>query len=79
MGSGDLVICKVNEEEGIYVASGHYEWGICNGKIASVLFPTYGMLTVSFLPFSGPGTGLCMAELILDGKVTSANIDGLGL
>lgn len=28
---------------------------------------------------SGPGTGLCMAELILDGEVTSANIDSLGL
>lgn len=26
----------------------------------------------------GPGTGHCLAELILDGKVSSANISRLG-
>ncbi|KAK4700841.1 hypothetical protein P7C70_g5401, partial [Phenoliferia sp. Uapishka_3] len=54
VGSGDPVIGEV--ERGIWVASGHSCWGICNG----------------------PGTGLCIAEMILDGKATSANISRLG-
>ncbi|KAL8283531.1 hypothetical protein RQP46_005634 [Phenoliferia psychrophenolica] len=54
-GSGDPVIGKV--KEGVWVASGHSCWGICNG----------------------PGTGLCVAELILDGKATSADISKLGV
>ncbi|GAA6009390.1 hypothetical protein JCM10207_003758 [Rhodosporidiobolus poonsookiae] len=58
-GGGDPVIGKLegdaHERRGVYVASGHSCWGICNG----------------------PGTGLVMAELLLDGKVSSADIDEL--
>lgn len=64
-------------EEGLYVASGHSCWGICNGLFyfASCTFFRADLLDGGDL---GPGTGLCMAELILDGKVTSADIGDLG-
>ncbi|GAA6063529.1 hypothetical protein JCM10212_006702 [Sporobolomyces blumeae] len=60
VGSGDPVIAKVEgkrdqKDKGVWVASGHSCWGICNG----------------------PGTGLVMAELVLDGKAKSANISSL--
>ncbi|GAA5869895.1 hypothetical protein JCM16303_001833 [Sporobolomyces ruberrimus] len=58
MGSGDPVIGKIegpSKEKGIYVASGHSCWGICNG----------------------PGTGRVMAEILLDGKASSADISDL--
>ncbi|GAA5833541.1 hypothetical protein JCM11251_003522 [Rhodosporidiobolus azoricus] len=60
VGSGDPVIGQIEGEKtsrkGVYVASGHSCWGICNG----------------------PGTGLVMAELLLDGKVESADVSDLG-
>ncbi|GAA5887007.1 hypothetical protein JCM6882_009413 [Rhodosporidiobolus microsporus] len=58
VGSGDPVIGRIEgegEKRGVYVASGHSCWGICNG----------------------PGTGLVMAELLLDGKVKSADVSEL--
>ncbi|GAA6010541.1 hypothetical protein JCM11491_006988 [Sporobolomyces phaffii] len=58
VGSGDPVIGKVegtSKERGVYVASGHSCWGICNG----------------------PGTGWVMAEVLLDGKASSADISDL--
>ncbi|GAA5978648.1 hypothetical protein JCM5350_002466 [Sporobolomyces pararoseus] len=58
VGSGDPVIGKIegtSKERGVYVASGHSCWGICNG----------------------PGTGKVMAELLLDGKASSADISDL--
>ncbi|GAA5957397.1 hypothetical protein JCM8115_006978 [Rhodotorula mucilaginosa] len=61
VGSGDPVLGRIDQGtegsgKGIYVASGHSCWGICNG----------------------PGTGLVMAELLLNGKATSADISSLG-
>ncbi|BGP52424.1 hypothetical protein JCM10450v2_008402 [Rhodotorula kratochvilovae] len=60
VGSGDPVIGRVHGrgegKRGVYVASGHSCWGICNG----------------------PGTGQVMAELLLDGKASSADIARLG-
>ncbi|KAG8821918.1 hypothetical protein FRC17_009702, partial [Serendipita sp. 399] len=41
--------------QGVWIASGHSVWGICNG----------------------PGTGKVMAELILDGEASSADIKRL--
>ncbi|GAA5913487.1 Tda3p [Sporobolomyces salmoneus] len=58
VGSGDPVIGKIeggSKERGVYVASGHSCWGICNG----------------------PGTGKVMAELLLNGKASSADISDL--
>ncbi|KAM0748279.1 DAO-domain-containing protein [Meredithblackwellia eburnea MCA 4105] len=55
VGSGDPVIGKVRGQDGVYIASGHSCWGICNG----------------------PGTGKVVAELVLDGKVSSADISRL--
>ncbi|GAA5908955.1 hypothetical protein JCM5296_006831 [Sporobolomyces johnsonii] len=57
VGSGDPVLGMIEgrEGKGIYVASGHSCWGICNG----------------------PGSGLVMAELLLDGKASSADISDL--
>ncbi|GAA5841781.1 hypothetical protein JCM5353_007768 [Sporobolomyces roseus] len=56
---GDPVLAQIEgtskERKGVYVASGHSCWGICNG----------------------PGSGLVMAELLLDGKATSANVSSL--
>ncbi|GAA6030549.1 hypothetical protein JCM8097_006200 [Rhodosporidiobolus ruineniae] len=59
VGSGDPVIGRIEGTEkgrGVFVASGHSCWGICNG----------------------PGTGLVLSELILDGKAKSADISRLG-
>ena len=53
VGSGDPVLARL--AQGVFVASGHSCWGICNG----------------------PGTGLCMAEFVLDGHVSSADISYL--
>lgn len=80
MGSGDPVIGKIegpSKEKGIYVASGHSYWGICNGKV-----PVSRSLTVyladRLLPCElGPGTGRVMAEILLDGKASSADISDL--
>ncbi|GAA5932471.1 Tda3p [Sporobolomyces koalae] len=58
VGSGDPVIGKIEGQsphQGVYVASGHSCWGICNG----------------------PGTGKVLAEILLDGKATSADVSGL--
>ncbi|BGP58623.1 hypothetical protein JCM8202v2_006292 [Rhodotorula sphaerocarpa] len=58
VGSGDPVIGQIEgtgEGKGVWVASGHSCWGICNG----------------------PGTGQVVAELLLDGKASSANISQL--
>ncbi|GAA6052587.1 hypothetical protein JCM3770_003257 [Rhodotorula araucariae] len=61
VGSGDPVIGRVHGDaadaaKGVYVASGHSCWGICNG----------------------PGTGQVVAELLLDGVASSADIGRLG-
>ncbi|POY72775.1 hypothetical protein BMF94_4184 [Rhodotorula taiwanensis] len=58
VGSGDPVLGKIEGQgdTGVWVASGHSCWGICNG----------------------PGTGKVMAELVLHGKATSADISQLG-
>ncbi|KAF8653689.1 hypothetical protein AX16_003839 [Volvariella volvacea WC 439] len=55
-GGGNPIIGEaVNVARGLYVATGHTCWGICNA----------------------PGTALAMTELIMEGKIKSANLSNL--
>jgi glycine/D-amino acid oxidase-like deaminating enzyme len=56
---------------GLWMASGHSVWGICNG-------PGTGKLMVRLLAFSQTTfADISKAELLLDGKTMSADIRGL--
>jgi len=59
--------------KGVYIASGHSVWGICNG-------PGTGkcMVRTTHSLFDDLWLTCAQAELILDGAVTSANIRSLG-
>ena len=61
-GSGAPVLGKI--AEGVFVASGHSCWGITLGKCR--LAPRVPRVFMSRI--AGPGTGYCMAELMLEGR-----------
>jgi len=66
------VIGKI--EKGVYIASGHSCWGICNGELCLSALSTYRTYSSICL---GPGTGKVMAEILLDGKASSADVSDL--
>lgn len=76
VGSGDPVIGALRGEEGrgVFVGAGHSCWGITNGE-----FRCFCAGRMALTVRAGPATGLCLAELVLDGKVKSANISRLGV